>query len=419
MAGPLPTPAMGHSFRDVILNPFYLDEKLITNANANRFGAPSSTTPTTFGPLDTTFGLLDPNPIEASEQLKLGLPSISRANPENYFIFVPGPTRAAVTAGTVTTVKVSLLFCVGSQMFRAGLRTFFEERTDAVLITIPGWEKPGTVNGIGITDAMIVKLFNLAGIKATPEIHVVAGYSTGYRGLIGSINDGVITLSKIKSMIFYDCLYIADDYFPGGNKTKKVQSKLDAVRTRGAVDKVLAATNNQAEIVIYDVTQGGTTHYQPRPDLPSGGLAIAGHTLVDLKTPKPGALAPAVVLGALTAARLLDEGATDGFFPRSKIPTSIGKLIPLPKRGGLSTGVLPNGGPARSIIKSQQLLKNWGASNSAAIAAMQGKDLLLARSLVFTDQLMGWPPPTFAETEFAMLHDQFMPEFAHEFLTPP
>ena len=50
---------------------------------------------------------------------------------------------------------------------------------------------------------------------------------------------------------------------------------------------------------------------------------------------------------------------------------------------------------------------------------MQGSDLQLAHSLVFTDQLMGWPPPTFGETQFAMLHDQFMPEFAGEFLTPP
>jgi hypothetical protein len=230
----------------------------------------------------------------------------------------------------------------------------------------------------------------VVGLTGTPEIGVIAGYSTGYRGMIGSVTSRAITVEKVRTMIFYDCLYIADDYFPDGKKKwdkrkdeGKTPEALASVRTEGAVNRVLresARTGRTAQIVIYDATPGGTTHY-PAGTVSDGPLAVNGHTVVDL-------LSQGANLQALQIARLVDEGAKDGFFDRTKdVPASVRAVIAtLPKRGQMlsSKTVTPVGG-----VGSRTALEDWGSTNKSTISAVGRGDRERALRLIHKNWLMG------------------------------
>ena len=93
------------------------------------------------------------------------------------------------------------------------MRTFFAFKNDRVLITIPGREdEPGIKAwGIGITDQQISDLFSQAGFPSLNfKVDTLAGYSTGYRGLNGTVNNGLIQLNKLQRVVFLDALYKGD-----------------------------------------------------------------------------------------------------------------------------------------------------------------------------------------------------------------
>jgi hypothetical protein len=326
-----------------------------------------------------------------------------------YFIYVPEPLRARVAAGSAPAeVKVSVLFCVGDQINRAGLRSFFERFDDRVLITVPGREREGGVKawGIGIDATIVRDLFALAGLGAlTPSISVLACYSTGYRGLNGTINNELLDLSKVQRVVFYDALYRGDDPLPG-TVVRPPDLHREAPRASGfntwrALEQLKG--NAGLEVIAYEVTPGGTPRYSDGRRL----VDLPPQNVINLKTRARG-------LNALVLARLLDGGLRDGLVREERVPRPVLDLIQtLPARGnvvseprtGLSGLPLTTTLDAWAADHASEVDGTWAARNDAF-------------GLVFDHWLMGWQPRKRTNVQ-EMWHDQFMPEFAWEYLTGP
>jgi hypothetical protein len=348
-------------------------------------------------PLDprVTSGLLQPEVIPASHSALPG---------ETYWIYVPDAYQNAVKDAlaarkTAPTARVSVLFGVGAEVNRHGLRSFFASTSDRILIEVGGIERvpEGAEKwGIGITDKMVAELLSEAlGTEVTSELEVLAAYSTGYRGLNGTINNALLDLTHLKKLIFYDCLFWGDaPKAPSGaampSKCHPGAPAHSPFNTWRAVQAVITASPI-CNIIVYDVSPGGTPTYS------DGKLRveIPGATLISLKPFN-------VELKAIIFARLMDNGIKDGYFTAAQVPASISALIPLlPKRGTLSSS---------SSKPTVGTIGHWAAQNSTKIARAM-KDFDGAVKLAGANRLMGWDP---GASEFG--HDGFLPEFGWEHL---
>ncbi len=382
-------PAVTRSFRNRTTEPLYHDEEDPSAKGQSLFRR------TTFK-IDTSAAN---NPIEALEQQHLKLTPTTDLR-DNYWFYFSDKVKAAADAAAQTdtpmTIKLTLLFCVWDQINRAGVRQWFSGSSDSAIITIPGSEDTPRW-GWGINPTMIKSLFTKAGLNADFSIRVIAGYSTGYRGMQGSVTNGAIPFDDVQRVIFYDCLYKADDYAAG-------------FRTQDAVNLVFG-NNPMAKIIIYEVTEGGTKRYQPGNTL---GISDTNTVLINLKPLGP-------ILSALQFARLLDEGVRSGFFAASDVPY-LAAFQPLPARGMVTSDpqAAPGGilGGIRNLAGAT-LLADWGNANAAAIAKLDRKD---ATETIFNHRLMGWQPTIISsilnDVSSECLHDQFLPEFGWEFLVP-
>lgn len=368
----------------------------------------------TYLPYTFLEGLSNPATRSEEETLKPTLSTKERARmsrPAEYFIFVPSGTKAAADTASAANrhhqVHVSLLFCVGDQMNRAGLRRFFEKRTDAVLITIPGVETSvkkeiTTPWGVGIDNDQIDLLLASAGLDVDYTIDVLAAYSTGYHGMQATIREKLVVLDNVKQIVYYDCLYPAKQYKPQGQTAEVI----------AAFRKI----NSAAKIVIYEVTDGGTKRT-------NGALAIKDpkQVLINLKNHAAIPNIPyARYLNALIYTRLLDEGLKDRLFTRKDIPTNLDTLrAALRDRGEFAStlSAIPSGPPVAGT-RVPVLLEKWGNDYSKVIDAIQS-ELTAADHLIFEHTLMGWAPEFESKIRGEAQHDQFLPEFAWEFLPPP
>lgn len=270
-----------------------------------------------------------------------------------YRIFVP--EKLVKEKSEKSIAKVTLLFCVRTEINRFGLRTFFAQSPDRVLITIPGIEpdrKAGILKpwGIGITKDQISDLLKAAGSSAIPEVRIIACFSTGYRGMNGTINNKLIDLDKVERLIFYDALY---------EGTEPTPPKGFSSNTRRAIDAVQASTKNKVELIAYAVTEGGT------PANPSGRrlVSLPEYSVIDLKR-------KAIALQTLIWARVLSNGVQDGFFAAGNIPQPIRNLIDgsLPKRGSvISSPIHVKLGPRDSVT-----LDDWAKRNRVNVEAAAG-----------------------------------------------
>ena len=320
------------------------------------------------------------NPLDPS--IKPGLPANEEIPPSHqgldryYYIFIPRKFRQAVSGGANPIAKISLYFGPNVEINRHGLRTFFNTKEDRVLITIPGVEgvwiqgvggkKEKKSWGIGISSQQIDDLFKAAGLSISWEVRIMAAFSTGYRGMNGTINNGLISLNNIDTIIFYDCLYRGDEPKPG-NRTNQA---LTAVKT----------SNQNVNIITYEVTDGGT----PRDPI-SGNLyasvptnpiySFAGSGLIRLKDPQH-----INSLKALCYARIISNGINDGYFARTEVPQPILDLIDhLPPRGTIATS--PHRIPKSGFID----LDTWASSNSSAIGKVTSTEDTAGRLIVGPD----------------------------------
>ena len=398
--------------RDLRKDAFFEDEWASTPtlmANPRNVHFSRFTTLTATGATEQTVLTNTPNPLDPRVTSGLSQPEVIPASRpkspgELYWIYVPDAYKKAVNDAvaarkTPPVARVSVLFGVGFEVNRHGLRSFFANTADRILIEVGGVESVPEATGpwgIGITDAIVLDLLNQAvGTKVAPQVEVLAAYSTGYRGINGTINNGLIDLTHVKKMIYFDCLYRGDEpKAPSGAamppKRHREAPAKSAFNTWRAVQAVLAASHT-CDIIVYDVTPGGTPTYSDgarKVDLP-------GATFIELKQLN-------VELKALILARLMDNGIKDGYFTDKKVPAGIRDLIPLlPRRGTLSSGALST--TPGSIGK-------WAKDNSTKMAQAV-KGFAAAMELARTHELMGWATPP---TEFG--HDGFLPEFGWEHL---
>ncbi|MGE8165993.1 hypothetical protein ACQKRQ_38370 [Paraburkholderia sp. NPDC080076] len=385
---------MANGPRNLVEDAFYADEwplAPVLTANPrgvqfSRFTAVIPGFPPAIEPMSKFTQM--PNPLNPTVTAGLAQPEVIPAEFQNdleaFCIFVPPLLAATLIVNPQAVAKVTLLFCVGTEFNRHGLRTFFVPKADRVLITISGREA-GSVKawGVGISDQQIRQLFVEAGFpSATIVADTFAGYSTGYRGVNGTINNRLVGLDQLKRIVFLDALYRGDDPPPGGNTSRMIRAA--------------RAVNPNADLVVYEVTDGGT----PRD--------AAGSTAVLLPpTARSINLKPRLdALKGFILARVSENGVNDGYLVPNSIPAAIRQLsVDLPPRGTLASS------PLTEARASNGTLAAWAAGRHASIAAgvAQSRPLM---ELIQQNILTGWAFPDLG----SMCHDGFMPEFGWEFL---
>jgi hypothetical protein len=244
-------------------------------------------------PLDPVFGA---GLVQPESQIPVG----NQGAFNEYCIFIPPVLFALAQLATPAfQVKVSVLFCVGTEYNRHGLRTFFAGLTDRVLITVPGIEAvPATGNlawGIGITPDMINQLFVAAGTPSITNwvVDTIAGYSTGYRGVNGTVNNALLELSSVRRMIFYDALYWGDEPpLPPGVSAPQTPPNVSpppatSARNTWRMLAAVRAANPAVDLVTYEVTEPGGTPRDGgklRADVPANSIIILGAVYVSRET---------------------------------------------------------------------------------------------------------------------------------------
>jgi hypothetical protein len=228
--------------------------------------------------------------------------------------------------------KVSLFFGVETEINSFGLRKYFFESSNSVLITITGG-----VWGVGITTQMIRELLDAAGLKDIDFIvEVMAGYSAAYR----SLNE-----TLINKLVDLDAFYNHDD-FPLAKKTHPFHKR----NTLWAIDTALNESGD-AELFIYAYSITGTeraTQFKkgappPRPkvlidDFLAKRFAKRVMHFIDLEyDPRIRDTSGNNKFEDICLARLIQSGIDESFESKD-IPANILDLVNLlPDRGSLGT----------------------------------------------------------------------------------
>lgn len=306
--------------RDARIDAFFSDEWPIVplpvsnprGAHFSRFSTlalqPATATLMLQNPLDPVVG-------PGLSQPETQIPAGNQGASNEYCIFIPPALFAlAQVAAPAFPIKISVLFCVGTEYNRHGLRSFFATLTDRVLITVPGIEADATTGnqawGIGITPDIINQLFTAAGTPLVTnwEVDIIAGYSTGYRGVNGTINNALLPLASIRRIIFYDVLYWGDDPpLPPGVANLPTPPNVappsipTSPRNTWRMLNAITSANSAVDFATYEVTDGTPRNGgKLRADVPTSRI-------INLKFLSK-------VLTALILARVLGNGVQDGYF---------------------------------------------------------------------------------------------------------
>ncbi len=364
------------------------------------------------------------DPAIATTLTQVNSPSIATAaafsQERNYRIFVPKQLATAffnAPAGSKPKARVSLFFGVGPEMTLFRLREFFANESNSVLITIPGTEPgmPGITIpfGYGISTQMIkdlMALANLAGIDFTVE--VMAGYSTGYRGVNLTVINELVDLSKLSRLIYFDAWYHHDDHplAPAPHPFRKKN-------TQWAIDIALGKSST-AKVVIYAFTHPGGV---PRSNPTQTNLNLPnppGEPVAPLITKFPGGRIIFVdfefafnskppigeELEKICLARLIRLGIGGLNFPASAVDASLMPLVNAldPSPGFLGTLGLP----------TFTDLYAWIPAHSTEIS---GFSITKAMAIVTGRTLLGsWTVPS----HYEMRHRIFLIEMGKEPLLP-
>jgi hypothetical protein len=335
----------------------------------------------------------------------------------DYHIFVPKQLAtdfANAAAGNKPTARVSLFYGVGPEMTLFRLREFFAGATASVLITIPGvesgWTGINSAFGYGISTQIINQLMTLAGMDGIGvSIEVMAGYSTGYRGVNQTVINQLVDLSKLTRLIYFDAWYHHDDHPlapPASPYFKK--------NTLWAIDTALAKSPT-ANVIIYAFTHPGgvprsnpTQSNQNSPDPPREPVAplLVKYpnriSFIDFEfafNSKPHIDAQ---LEKICLARLI-KLQTGGPFQPSAVDAALLPLInALPDRGSLGTLGLPGFTDLYGWITS-----HTGETSSFNVA----KAMAMVTSFNLLDS---WTNPSVYE----MRHRMFVLELGKEPLLP-
>ena len=254
---------------------FYLDERSTTIPRASnprgRFfsvhteldanGAPQSLTVRRdfANPLnDPAQATVLPQRFSEIQPRTLGTEAIFN-RPPRYWLFASKRLKERydeLTDKTDLTAKVAVFFGVGPEPNLFGLRSFFSPTITPVLVGVPGFESGWTdvpkAWGVGISKAIIRQLLDDAGFTGVKfQVEVMAGYSTGYRGLNLTTINKLVDLAPMKRFVYLDAFYLHDDH-PMPPTSHRFHKKL----TVWAVD-TLFKESASAEVFIVGYTHPG------------------------------------------------------------------------------------------------------------------------------------------------------------------
>jgi hypothetical protein len=337
---------------------------------------------------------------------------------DDYHIFIPKKLAtdfANSPAGSKPKARVSLFFGVGPEMTLFRLREFFADTTNSVLIGIPGIEQgpgwPGvfTAFGIGISTDMIKQLFVTADLPMIDfSVEVMAGYSTGYRGLNLTIINELVDLSKLSRVIYFDAWYHHDDH-----PLAPSPSVFRAKNTQWAIGTALGKSP-AAKIVIYAFTHpGGVPRSNPSENQnlenpPKEAVAPlitkfpTNIVFIDFEFKFKTKTAIADQLEKICLARLIQLGLGSKFQPSAVAATLMALVSALTPRG--SFGTFGFGGFTD--------LYAWITAQATQIS---GFGITQAMTMVTTHQLLGdWTDPS----HYEMRHRMFVLELGKEPLLP-
>ncbi|HYU31889.1 MAG TPA: hypothetical protein VEW48_06980 [Thermoanaerobaculia bacterium] len=365
------------------------------------------------------------------------IPRQSQGMASRYDFYIGQKTWNALARSPPPVLKVTLLFGVERDLDNLGLRYYFEQVEDRVLINIPGREGArwnigisGLVDSsLGIVTNQVQDFFNLIGFTSPYTITTLAAYSTGYGGLNQTVNEGLIPLKDVETVVYYDCVYRADKpALPSGEapvalsaaETNNGADEIDAshngsaFNTQRARKKLLDATSNNVKIVAYMATTGGSPLYK-NPTISGPQYTVDIPTKIDLRAATPGSPVTLVeCLFALTITRCLAYAEIEGQVNAREVPASFKDLrAGFPQRGQVasSTATLA----AKPGFSPTTTLLDWGRANAAKVKTAQ-KDIDAAIKLISDRELMyvgGYPGPT---NVAGALHAALLPEFGWEFL---
>jgi hypothetical protein len=363
-AAPAFVPASGD--RDILYDAFYVDERNTTIAKSShpiksfyntytKFNGPPGYGSAAALTASKTFTnpLRDPAvaTILTQDLAKLGATAASTKQHfeevRPYYVFAPLRLRDAHKAkargnpADMPKAKVALFFDVEPEINLFGLRSFFSATADCVLVTIPGveagWTGYGRAWGIGITTDMIRQLLAVAGLADIDfTIEVMAGYSTGYRGMNETIINRLVQLDALKRIVYLDAFYHHTD-FPIAPPSSPYFKR----NTVWAVETVLGAVAS-AQVLIYGYTTGGTPRADGKGTL-RGPFASLRNTyasrirLIDLEFKQGGVPSIAEQVEKICLARLI-QGGIDDYFERKDVRADILALVDIvPDRGAFGT----------------------------------------------------------------------------------
>jgi hypothetical protein len=345
-------------------------------------------------------------------------------------------------------LKISLLFGIGNDLDNLGLRYYFEQVDDKIIINIPGIEQKIRW-GIGITGLtdpdrninanQINTLINYAlentKFKGTRyKITTLAAYSAGYIGLNQTVNEGMIPLNDVETVVYYDCIYRSDkpqpaldDDNPPKSLTKvekmhlncidelKESSSGSAYNTRRALTRIAEKSTNDVKFVGYMSTPAGSPTYPSVSRI--NEYTVDFPIKIDLRCPEC-----QNALFAISITRCLHYAQIDGQINSTQVPSEFKSLeTDLPRRGKLASTELTCR-PKPGFIPEKTLLGYWTAHKEQIGKALQKDPMSKAFHLISTNELIytknpgdnfSYPPPN---NQMGMLHFALIPEFGWEFL---
>ncbi|TFW48658.1 hypothetical protein ES895_26945 [Bacillus sp. 007/AIA-02/001] len=335
--------------------------------------------------------------------------NIPSSNPDEHLVWVYLSQSTIAYAKALNKkpwdkpVRVSILYGVGSEMNRLGLRSAMEVRTEpSALVLVPGIEpmKDGDPRwGIGIDEIDLRNLLETSvGRAVNYQTKVIAAFSTGANGLNQTLLHNLIDISHVERVIFYDCLY---------------------EQSSGATADALKAARRRAglglKVVVYKCTTGGNS------------LDNAKNLSVVMKNPELFRSEGIVNLfyppgyAALITYRVLESGIADGIVTLgSPLQTAFDEMKRIvPARGQVvsqaSTWTYVHGGPLPS---NKVLLSTW-YKNNAKVINQFSKNMGTKntpgsiRNLIWANRLPGWSGGKYDGAEN---HDLLLPDFGWEYL---
>jgi hypothetical protein len=421
--------ALATGERDMELDAFYTDERNLSVARADHpirsfYNVHTKADASGYANARIeTLRLRLPNPVndpaqatvltQTFDQVK---PSVNATRaifdaPTRYWLYAPPKLKQwydAASDKTERKARVAVFFGVGPEPNLFGLRQFFADTGVCVLVGVSGfesgWNNVPKAWGVGISTAIIRTLLDRAGLKDLAfQVEVMAGYSTGYRGLNLTAINKLVDLSKLRRFIYLDAFYWHDDH-PQPAASHAFHKKL----TLWAADTVFRASA-AAEVFIVGYTHPGATprddKFNPKGPLKEITALRPGSTyFFDLEFKRDGVDPIADDLEKVCLARLL-QGGVDDYFALASLPMKMQALVRLlPDRGSLGVAQLPG----------YRYFRTWRLDPQvkAALAAFPAVEAL---ALVDRFKLLdGWS--TNARIEFR--HRDFVQEIGKELLLP-